>query len=308
MSRPARVTIVEVGPRDGLQNERDPIATADKLEFIRLLTAAGLTRIEVTSFVHPKWVPQLADARELYPQLDPPPGVVYSVLVPNEKGMAAALEVGARAVAVFTAASDSFNRKNINCSTAESIERFRPVTTQAREAGLSVRAYVSTCVACPYEGPVDPAAVLGVCEALLEIGCDELSIGDTIGAATPGDVARLLDVLVPAVGLDVLALHLHDTRGMGLANVLTGLDYGIATYDTSAGGLGGCPFAPGATGNLATEDLVYLLDGLGIETGVSLDGIMAASEHMQRVLDRRLPSAVLRAGGRVRPRGHAGGA
>ncbi len=303
MTRPTRVSIVEVGPRDGLQNESEPIATADKLEFIRLLTQAGLRRIEVTSFVNPKWVPQLADARELYPQLSPPAGVVYSALVPNDRGMSAAREAGVQEIAVFTAATESFNRKNINCSIAESIARFTPVTAEACDAGIPVRAYVSTCFGCPYEGAVDAAAVLQVCEQLLAIGCYELSISDTIGVATPGSVAHLLDVLVPAVGTAVLALHLHNTRGTALANVVTGLDYGIATYDSSAGGLGGCPYAPGATGNLATEDLVYLLDGLGIETGVSLDGVLAASRYMEGVLDRRLPSAVLRAGGALAPRG-----
>lgn len=303
MSRPPRVSIVEVGPRDGLQNEPDPIPTDAKLEFIRRLTAAGLRRIEVTSFVHPKWIPQLADAKALYPQLSPPEGVVYAALVPNTKGMAVARAVGAQEIAVFTAASEAFNQKNINCSIAESIERFRPVTEEARAVGLRVRAYISTCFGCPYEGAVAPSAVRDVCEQLLALGCFELSISDTIGVATPGGVAELLDVLIPTFGTDVLALHLHNTRGTALANVLTGLDYGVATYDASAGGLGGCPYAPGATGNLATEDLLYLLDGLGIDTGVSLEGVMAASRYMESVLDRSLPSAVLRAGGKLEPRG-----
>ena len=303
MSRPQRVTIVEVGPRDGLQNEADEIATGDKLEFIRLLAAAGLRRIEVTSFVHPKWIPQLADAKALYPQLPQTGGVRYSTLVPNAKGMATAVEAGVRDIAVFTAASEAFNQKNINCSIAESIERFRPVMDDARAHDMTVRAYVSTAFGCPYGGPVDPQTVLRVCQQLIELGCVELSISDTIGAATPGDVARVLDVVLGDIDPGAIALHMHNTRGTALANVLTGLDYGVATYDSSAGGLGGCPYAPGASGNLATEDLVYLLDGLGIDTGVSLDGVIAASRHMERVLDRRLPSAVLRAGGAAEPRG-----
>jgi isopropylmalate/homocitrate/citramalate synthase len=287
---PRQVLITEVGPRDGLQNERRPVPTEAKVLFVRALVAAGISDVEVSSFVRPDLVPQLADAEEVFRALGPAPkGVTYGALVPNAKGLERALAVGVGKVAVFTAASETFNRRNVNASIAESIERFRPVVQGARQAMVAVRGYVSTAVWCPYEGPIAPAAVLGVVERLLDLGCDEISVGDTIGAGTPGHVARLLDALLPAVPADRLVLHFHDTRGMAVANVAEGLRHGVSRYDASAGGLGGCPFAPGAAGNLATEDLVFLLDGLGVRHGVHLGRLRAASALLAGHVDHPLP-------------------
>lgn len=305
LALPTRVKIVEVGPRDGLQNEARPIATESKVAFIEALAASGLPEVEVTSFVAPGRIPQLADAEELMRLLPPREGCVYSALVPNERGLERALASGLRRIAVFTAASESFNQKNIRASIAESIERFRPVTVRARAAGLSIRGYVSTAFVCPYEGPIAPLAVREVVLRLLDLGVSEISIGDTIGAAVPSDVDRLLDELERDLPAAQTALHFHDTRGTALANVLRGLERGVGIFDSSAGGLGGCPYAPGAAGNLATEDLLYLLDGLGIETGVRLEAVMAASDLIETALGERLPSKVRRAGGVVRPRGSA---
>ncbi|TPW12738.1 MAG: hydroxymethylglutaryl-CoA lyase, partial [bacterium] len=279
---PGQVDIVEVGPRDGLQNEKTVVPAADKVAFIRALAAAGFPEIEVTSFVSPKWVPQLADAGEVLEALGQPPhGVGYSALVPNVAGMERALAAGLLRVAVFTAASETFNRKNINASIAESLERFQPVMEMARSAGVSVRGYLSTAFVCPYEGPVDPAAAAGIVVRLFELGVDEVSIGDTIGAAVPRQVHDLLDELAEDVSADQLAMHFHDTRGTALANVMASLERGITIFDASAGGLGGCPFAPGATGNLATEDLVYFLNGMGIDSGVDLQRVRAASNALR---------------------------
>lgn len=292
---PAVVDIVEVGPRDGLQNEKALVPTPVKIEFIRALADAGFPEIEVTSFVSPKWVPQLADAAEVLAGLDRRPGVAYSALVPNDRGMEKALAAGVERVAIFTAASESFNRKNINASIDESFERFAPIMAMAAAAGVSVRGYVSTAFVCPYEGPVDPGRAADVILRLLALGVDEVSVGDTIGAAVPLQVNRLLDRLAGRAPVDRLAMHFHDTRGTALANVLASLQRGITIFDASAGGLGGCPYAPGATGNLATEDLVYFLGGMGIDGGVDLERVGAASRALCAAAGVTQPSRVLRA-------------
>jgi isopropylmalate/homocitrate/citramalate synthase len=283
---PARVTVVEVGPRDGLQNEKGVVSTEDKIRFIDLLSAAGFPVIEATSFVSPRAVPQLADAAEVMANIQRKPGVRYTALVPNQKGMERALAAGVDEVAVFTGASETFVQHNINTSIAGSIESFRPVVEMAREAGKRVRGYISTAFGCPYEGLVAPDAVVRVADLLLDLGVAELSIGDTIGVATPNQVVEVTELLLGRVPVERLAMHFHDTRGTALANVLAALQLGIHIFDSSTGGLGGCPYAPGASGNLATEDLLYLLHGLGIETGVSLDGVVEASRFMAGVRGR----------------------
>lgn len=291
---PGRVRIVEVGPRDGLQNEAKAVSTEKKAEFIRLLVAAGLKEIEAASFVHPKWVPQLADAQELIARLDPAPGVRYSALVPNMKGLERAISSGIRRIAVFTAASETFNRKNINMGIQESIEGFKPVVDRALKEGITVRGYVSTCFVCPYEGAVGKEKVAEVVRSLFGLGVDEVSIGDTTGAATPRDVEITGGHLIGQFPVEKLAMHFHDTYGMAVANVYQSLQLGFNIFDSSAGGLGGCPYSPGASGNLATEDLVYLLDRLGIASGVSLKLLRVASHFIAGELDRELPSRVLR--------------
>jgi isopropylmalate/homocitrate/citramalate synthase len=294
---PARATITEVGPRDGLQNEKEVVSAAEKAAFVEALADAGLREIEVSSFVSPKSIPQLGDAEEVFRLLKPRDGVVYSALVPNEKGMERALACGVRKVAVFTAATETFNRKNVNASIAESLDRFRPVIEAAKTAKVQVRGYVSTAFGCPYEGEVDPAAAARVCRDLLDMGCDEISVGDTIGVATPTRVLAGLDALRKAsIPPEWTALHFHDTRGTALANVLAALGEGYASFDSSAGGLGGCPYAPGAGGNLATEDLLYLLDGERVATGVSLEGLRTASRGIEKALGKSLQGKVLRAG------------
>jgi hydroxymethylglutaryl-CoA lyase len=296
MSRDVRV--YEVGPRDGLQNETQPIPTDAKLRFIELLAAAGLREIEATSFVSPKAVPQLSDADELLRAIERRPGVRYPVLVPNERGMARALEAGADAFCVFTAASEAFTRANIMMSIAESLDAFRPVLAEARRRGMWTRGYVSTAFGCPYQGHVGEAAVVGVATQLLELGVEELSIGDTIGVAVPADVRRIIGALRNAgIGLNRLAMHFHDTRGMAVANVTAALEMGIRCFDASAGGTGGCPYAPGAAGNLATEDLVYLLDHEGLSHGVALDELLEAARFVSDALGRPLASKVGQAGG-----------
>jgi len=291
---PGTVRIVEVGPRDGLQNESTTVPTAQKAEFIKLLAAAGLQDIEVASFVHPRWVPQLADAQELVSRLEPVPNVRYSALVPNMKGLERAIESRIRRIAVFTAASETFNKKNINMGIQESIEVFKPVVERALKEGMSVRGYVSTCFVCPYEGAVAKEKVAEVTRALFDLGADEVSIGDTIGAATPHDVETTCGYLQQQFAGHKLAMHFHDTYGMAIANVYQALQMGFTIFDSSAGGLGGCPYAPGASGNLATEDLVYLLDRLGIKTGVDLKLLRRASHFIARELGRDLPSRVLK--------------
>jgi len=282
---PKRVTVVEVGPRDGLQNERSIVPTAVKIAFIDALAAAGLPVVEATSFVSPKSIPQLADAAEVMHGIHRREGVRYPVLVPNERGMDRALAAGAQAIAVFTAASESFTRHNINATIAESIERFAPVIARAKAEGIRVRGYISTCFGCPYEGAVSPDAVVSVAQRLVGLGVDELSIGDTIGVATPNQITKLTALLQSKAGAVPLAMHFHDTRGTALANVLAALQCGVDVIDSAAGGFGGCPYAPGAAGNLATEDLLYMLNGMGIETGVSLDGIVAATSLVAEYLD-----------------------
>jgi hydroxymethylglutaryl-CoA lyase len=290
-----RVNIVEVGPRDGLQNEAAPVPTTRKVAFVDQLSAAGHRAIEVSAFVSPKWVPQMADAADVFRGIQRREGVRYSALVPNRVGLERALAAGATEIAILAAASESFSRRNINRSVAESLRTCGEVTDEARRAGLRVRAYLSTSFGCPFEGEVDPARVVSLTERLLDLGSDEVSVSDTIGVAHPGQVSRLLDRLLMRVPVGQVALHFHDTRGTALANVLAALDYSVATFDSSAGGLGGCPYAPGATGNLATEDLLYMLHGLGLETGVSLDGVMQASLSIEDAIGHPLPSRYVQA-------------
>ncbi|MBP0934392.1 MULTISPECIES: hydroxymethylglutaryl-CoA lyase [Streptomyces] len=293
---PARVRIHEVGARDGLQNEKSAVPTQVKAEFVHRLAAAGLTTIEATSFVHPKWVPQLADAEELFPQLSDLPGVHLPVLVPNERGLDRALALGATRIAVFGSATETFASRNLNRTVAESLAMFEPVVARAKEGGAHVRGYLSMCFGDPWEGPVPVRQVVRVAKALLDLGCDELSLGDTIGVATPGHVRALLGELgEEGVGADLIGVHFHDTYGQALSNTLAALQHGVTTVDASAGGLGGCPYAKSATGNLATEDLVWMLDGLGIETGVDLAALTATSVWMAEQLGRPSPSRTVRA-------------
>ncbi|HEX5826795.1 MAG TPA: hydroxymethylglutaryl-CoA lyase [Candidatus Limnocylindrales bacterium] len=293
-----RVRVYEVGPRDGLQNEARPISTDDKRRFVEALVAAGLREIEATSFVRPDRIPQLADADDLLPSLPRPAGVRYPVLVANRAGLDRAAAAGADAIAVFTAASDTFAERNIGRGVDASLDAFAPLLEEARERGWWRRAYVSTAFGCPYDGRVDPARPVEVAARLLELGADEVCLGDTIGVGVPSQVrdlvARSLDAGIP---LDRLAFHFHDTRGTALANVAAGLAAGVRTFDASTGGTGGCPYAPGAAGNLATEDLVYLLEAEGFETGVDLDPLLDAARLIAEILDRPLASKVGRAGG-----------
>ena len=291
-----RVTVVEVGPRDGLQNEPGVVPVEAKVAFIEALAQAGLPVVEVTAFVSPKAIPQLADGEEVFRRVRRAAGVRYPVLVPNEKGMDRAEAVGVREIAVFTAASETFNRRNINASIEESFTRFAPVIARAKKGGMRVRGYVSCAFGCPYEGAVRPEAVAEVSARLAAAGCDEVSLGDTIGVGVPTQVPDVVGRAVEAgVPVERLALHLHDTRGTALANVVEGIRTGVRIFDASAGGLGGCPYAPGASGNVATEDLLYLLHGMGWETGVSLPGVLAATEALALVTGRRPASRVVAA-------------
>ena len=289
------VRIVEMGPRDGLQNETQNVPTATKLELIARLAAAGLRDIEVTSFVSPKWVPQMADQAEVMRGLRRHPGVNYPVLTPNLKGFEAAVAEGATEVAVFAAASEGFSRKNINCSIDESIARFVPVVDAAKRLGVKVRAYVSCVVACPYDGPIAPQQVAHVAARLHELGCYEVSLGDTIGVGTPGSVLRMLEAVAGKVPVARLAGHYHDTYGMAVANVHASYDFGLRVFDSSVAGLGGCPYAKGATGNVATEDVVYLLHGLGADTGIDLDALVDCGVWISAQLGRDNGSRVGRA-------------
>ncbi|MBS2963619.1 hydroxymethylglutaryl-CoA lyase [Actinocrinis puniceicyclus] len=293
---PARVTVYEVGARDGLQNEKATVPTAVKAQFIDRLAEAGATVVEATSFVHPKWVPQLADAEDLFTGLRRRDGVRYPVLVPNPRGYERALACGAREIAVFASATETFARRNLNTSVEGALAEIEAVVARARAAGLWVRGYVSMCFGDPWQGPVDPAAVAAVVERLLSAGCQEISLGDTIGTATPGHVRALIDTL-GSRGVDParLAVHFHDTYGQALANTLAALLAGITTVDASAGGLGGCPFAKSATGNLATEDLVWMLDGLGVYTGIDLPALVETSRWMAGHLGRPAPSRAVQA-------------
>ncbi|MCE6999382.1 hydroxymethylglutaryl-CoA lyase [Saccharothrix sp. S26] len=289
---PDRVTIWEVGPRDGLQNESEVVPVGVKLEFLDRLADAGGTVLEATSFVHPKWVPQLADAEELLAGLVKRPGVSYPVLVPNERGLERALRAGVDHVAIFASATETFARRNLNRSLDEQFAMFDPVVSRAKAEGLAVRGYVSMCFGDPWEGAVPREQVVGVGKRLLDMGCDQLSLGDTIGVATPGQVTALL---AGFDGVDRVAVHFHDTYGQALANTLAAMQAGVRTIDSSAGGLGGCPYAESATGNLATEDLVWMLDGLGVGHGVDLDKLADTSAWMARRLGRPSPSRVVRA-------------
>jgi isopropylmalate/homocitrate/citramalate synthase len=287
------VKIVEVGPRDGLQNEKVTVPTEVKVEFITALADAGLRVIEAGAFVSPKWVPQMADTADVYRDIPKDPGVEFPVLVPNMKGLDRAIEADVKSIAIFTAASETFNQRNINMSIAESFENYAPVAARARAEGIRVRGYVSTAFGCPYEGDVPPEKVLEVCARLLDLGCYEVSVGDTIGVGTPMQVQGVIGMLLQVIPPSKLAMHFHDTRGTALANTLAALEMGIATFDASAGGLGGCPYAPGASGNLATEDLVYMLDRMAIETGVDLKRLVQASSMIAPYLDHPLPGKYL---------------
>jgi hydroxymethylglutaryl-CoA lyase len=294
---PDRVTIYEVGPRDGLQNEKSVVPSEVKAEFVRRLAAAGLETIETTSFVPAAWVPQLADATEVLAQLgDVGKGPRRPVLVPNERGLGRALEAGVGAVAIFGSATETFARKNLNRTVHESVDMFRPVVARAKDAGLWVRAYVSMCFGDPWEGPVPVDQVVDVCARLMDLGADQLSLGDTIGVATTGHVRRLLDALDErGIGVDRIGVHFHDTYGQALANTMTALRHGVTVVDASTGGLGGCPYAKSATGNLATEDLVWALDGAGVQTGADLGSLVETSVWMAKQLGRPSPSRVVRA-------------
>ena len=295
MNLPKHVKIVEVGPRDGLQNEKQAIDTATKVELIARLGASGLKTIEATAFVSPKWVPQMADNAEVMRQITRLDGVTYPVLTPNLKGLEAALATGVTEVAVFAAASEAFSQKNINCSISESIERFVPVIESAREHGVAVRGYVSTVVGCPYQGDVPPEKVAEVAKALFDLGCYEISLGDTIGVGTPLKVQAMLAEVSKAVPMDKLAGHFHNTYGMAIANIYASLQMGMAVFDASVAGLGGCPYAKGASGNVATEDVVYLLNGLGIDSGVDLTSLVETAVWVSAQLGRAPASNVAKA-------------
>jgi hydroxymethylglutaryl-CoA lyase len=295
MRAPDRVTVVEVGPRDGLQNEAQRVETADKIAFVDALSAAGLPVIECSAFVSPKWVPQMADAAQVFAGIRRHPGLRYAALVPNLAGLDRARAAGVTEVAIFAATSETFSRKNINQSIDESLSTYRDVCGRAAELGIRVRAYLSTSFGCPFEGNVPPATVARLAGALADMGAFEVAVSDTIGIAHPGQVQTVVEAVAANVGLERIALHFHDTRGLALANVLAGLDAGVKTFDASAGGLGGCPYAPGATGNLATEDLIYMLDGLGVKTGVSLSALLEASRFIEPKVGHPLPSRYFRA-------------
>lgn len=294
-SLPTKVRIVEMGPRDGLQNEPGTVPTAVKLELIDRLADAGLTAIESTAFVSPKWIPQMADHTEVLKGIRRRPGVTYPVLTPNLKGFEAALAAGAMEVAIFGAASESFSKKNINCSIAESLERFQPVAEAAAKNNVRVRGYVSCVVGCPYEGDIAPAKVAEVSKALFDMGCYEVSLGDTIGVGTPRKTQAMIEAVAKVVPVNKLAGHYHDTFGQSLANIYASLELGVATFDSSVAGLGGCPYAAGASGNVATEDVLYMLQGLGIETGVDLDRVAATGEWICAILKREPGSKAGRA-------------
>ncbi|HET6492523.1 MAG TPA: hydroxymethylglutaryl-CoA lyase [Burkholderiales bacterium] len=295
MNAPRRVKLVEVGPRDGLQNEATPVAAAVKIELIHRLQDAGLSVIEATAFVSPKWVPQMADSAEVMAGIRRKPGVSYPVLVPNKKGLDAAIAAGADEVVVFGAATESFSRRNTNCSIAEGLARFSEVCKAALAAGLKVRGDISVSLGCPYEGEVKPEAVVRVARALDAMGCYEITIADTIGVGTPGQTRAAFEAVIKHIAAERLAGHFHDTYGQALANIYAALEYGVATYDSSIAGLGGCPYAKGATGNVATEDVLYMLNGLGIATGVDIDKLISAGDYICGVLGRPTHSRAARA-------------
>ena len=295
MTLPSHVRLVEVGPRDGLQNEANPISVADKVQLVDALSAAGLSYIEVGSFVSPKWVPQMAGSAEVFAQIQRKPGVTYGALAPNLRGFEDALAAGVKEVAVFAAASEAFSQRNINCSISESLERFAPIMAAAQQHGVSVRGYVSCVLGCPYEGEIAAEQVAVVARELYAMGCYEVSLGDTIGTGTAGGTRRLFEVVGAQVPRDKLAGHFHDTYGQAIANVYAGLLEGIQVFDSSIAGLGGCPYAKGASGNVATEDVLYLLNGLGIHTGVDLDALILAGRQISQVLGRPSGSRVAKA-------------
>lgn len=295
MTLPQKVRLVDVGPRDGLQNESQPISVADKVRLVDDLTAAGVKHIEVGSFVSPKWVPQMAGSADVFAAIGQHPGVAYSALTPNLKGLEAALEAGVREVAVFAAASEAFSQRNINCSIADSIKRFTPVLEAAQTAGVKVRGYISCVLGCPYDGDVDAQQVALIARDLHAMGCYEVSLGDTIGTGTAGATRRLIDAAAAYVPRDRLAGHFHDTYGQALANIYASLLEGVSVFDSSVAGLGGCPYAKGATGNVASEDVLYMLNGLGIESGIDLDLLIDAGARISQVIGRENGSRVARA-------------
>ncbi|MDD0985591.1 MULTISPECIES: hydroxymethylglutaryl-CoA lyase [Pseudomonas] len=295
MSLPSQVRLIEVGPRDGLQNEAQPISVADKVQLVDALSAAGLGYIEVGSFVSPKWVPQMAGSADVFAQIQRKPGVIYGALAPNLRGFEDALAAGVKEVAVFAAASEAFSQRNINCSISESLERFAPIMAAAQQHGVSVRGYVSCVLGCPYEGQVAPEQVAAVARELYSMGCYEVSLGDTIGTGTAGATRRMFEVVGKDVPRAKLAGHFHDTYGQAIANVYASLLEGIQVFDSSIAGLGGCPYAKGASGNVATEDVLYLLDGLGIETGIDMDKLIVAGQQICTVLGRPTGSRVAKA-------------
>jgi hydroxymethylglutaryl-CoA lyase len=292
MSLPQHVRLVEVGPRDGLQNEARPISVADKVRLVNDLTDAGVEYIEVGSFVSPKWVPQMAGSAEVFGQIRRKTGVTYAALAPNLRGFEDALAAGVKEVAVFAAASEAFSQRNINCSISESLARFSPIMESARLHGIQVRGYVSCVLGCPYEGQVEPQQVAAVANELIAMGCYEVSLGDTIGTGTPGETRRLFDTVAGKIPRAQLAGHFHDTYGQALVNIYASLEEGITVFDSSVGGLGGCPYAKGASGNVASEDVLYMLQGLGIDTGINLDKLIAAGQRICKTLDRRNGSRV----------------
>lgn len=294
---PPRIAITEVGPRDGLQNERRPVSTADKIRFINALSRTGLTEIEVTSFVSPKAIPQLGDAVEVMAGIDRNPDVTYSALVPNIRGLENALSAEVDKIAVFTASSETFNQRNINASIRESINRFRPVVDEALNAGISIRGYVSCVVACPYEGFISPDVVVDVVRMLIDLGIDEIDLGETVGVAVPSDIARLYEAVGRVIHPQYTTLHLHDTRGTALSCLVEAYNIGVRSFDASAGGLGGCPFAPGAAGNVATEDIIFAFNRMGIYTGIELGALFEATRIIASVLGRPLPGRVFQADG-----------
>lgn len=295
LTLPESVRMFEVGPRDGLQNEPAVIPTDTKIALIDLLSSTGLKTIEVGSFVSPKWVPQMSDTEAVLAGIQRRPDIMYPVLTPNMRGFEAAVKAGAREVAVFGAASERFSRKNINCSIAESLERFTPVCQAAREQGIRVRGYVSCVAGCPYEGEVAPGKVAEVAEAIYNLGCYEISLGDTIGVGTPRQVERMLYTVAERVPADKLSVHFHDTHGQALANILTALQCGVAGVDAAVSGLGGCPYAHGASGNVATEDVLYMMNGLEVDTGIDMDALLKASAYISKALGRSPASKVARA-------------
>jgi isopropylmalate/homocitrate/citramalate synthase len=303
MNLPKSIRITEVGPRDGLQNEAAIVSIEDKVRFVDLLSAAGAAEIEVSSFVSSKWVPQLGDAAEVLARIKRAAGVVYSALVPNEKGLDGALKAKVDKIAVFTAASETFSQRNTNASIAETLERFRGVIERAKQSQLPVRAYVSCVVQCPYEGPITPMQVRGVAQQLLDLGADEIDLGETIGVAVPTDIERLYEGLDGVLSPGESTLHLHDTRGTALACAVKAMELGVQSFDASCGGLGGCPYAPGAAGNLASDDLVYLCQRMGVDAGVELSKLFAASRHIAAALGRGLRSRVFEADGEERAAG-----